>query len=118
MEESSGSNQAEGREHQPGGRRRGAFAVPHRGAKWLTNGSGGVIEVLGPPDGKRIASVLAGGAEEVDEAVDAAWGSFDMRSSLLPEGRAEHLRRLADLIDGHTEEIAKVESLDGRQARR
>lgn len=82
------------------------------GGQWQANGSGGVIEVVGPADGRRIASVVAGGAEDIDRALDAAWAAFGPWSSLHQEARAEHLRRLAELIDERTEEIAEVESLD------
>lgn len=82
------------------------------GGQWRAGRSGNVIEVLGPADGRRIASVVAGGAEDIDSAIDAAWGAFEGWSSLDPKGRAEHLRHLADLIDSHSEEIAEVESLD------
>ena len=82
------------------------------GGQWQGDGSGGTIEVVDPADGRRIASVVAGGPEEVDKAIDAARGAFEKWSFLGAPGRAELLRRLAELIDEHTEEIAEVESLD------
>ena len=82
------------------------------GGRWQPSRSGDVIEVLSPADGSLIARVAAGGPEDIDRAVDAAWGAFDKWSSLHPKERAEHLVRLADLIDEHTQGIAELESLD------
>ena len=82
------------------------------GGQWHAGRQGQVIEVLGPADGKHIASVAAGSAEDIDSAIEAAWAGFEGWSSLHPKERAQHLRALADLIDSHAEEIAQVESLD------
>ncbi len=82
------------------------------GGRWQPGRSGNVIEVLSPADGTLIARVAAGGAEDIDSAIDAAWGAFEGWSSLHPKERAEHLVRLADLVDEHTQGIAELESLD------
>ena len=42
----------------------------------------------------------------------AAQDAFPAWAALGPEGRAEHLRRLADLIDANVERIAAVECED------
>ena len=38
--------------------------------------------------------------------------AFRAWADLGPVGRAEHLHRLADLIDAHTDDIAIVETVD------
>jgi acyl-CoA reductase-like NAD-dependent aldehyde dehydrogenase len=46
------------------------------GGKWRPNASGEVVEVLNPADGELLASVSAGSASDVGEAVDAAWAAL------------------------------------------
>ena len=70
------------------------------------------FEVISPIDGRPIAEVARGGAREVDMAVAAAQDAFPAWAALGPAGRAEHLRRLADLIDQNVDRLATVECLD------
>lgn len=67
---------------------------------------------LSPIDGRVLARVSRAGVDEVDLAVRAADGAFPAWASLGPVGRAEHLRRLADLIDANVEPLATVECED------
>jgi betaine-aldehyde dehydrogenase/5-carboxymethyl-2-hydroxymuconic-semialdehyde dehydrogenase len=60
----------------------------------------------------KLADVSRGGAHEVDLALAAAVRAFAAWAALGPHGRAAFLRRLADLIDEHVDEIARVECLD------
>jgi acyl-CoA reductase-like NAD-dependent aldehyde dehydrogenase len=60
----------------------------------------------------KLADVSRGGADEVDRALAAAQRAFPAWAALGPHGRGKFLRRLADLIDEHVEEIARVECLD------
>ena len=59
-----------------------------------------------------LAEVAAGDAEAADAAVSAAVGVSDEWADLGPEGRGEHLRCLADLIDRDVSRIAEVECVD------
>ncbi|HVV58984.1 MAG TPA: aldehyde dehydrogenase family protein [Gaiellaceae bacterium] len=70
------------------------------------------FEVLSPIDESTLAEVARGGAREAEAAVGAAARAFPAWAALGPSGRAEHLRRLADLIDANVERIAEVECLD------
>jgi acyl-CoA reductase-like NAD-dependent aldehyde dehydrogenase len=67
---------------------------------------------ISPIDGSVIAEVSRAGEEEVDRAVRAARDAFPGWAALGPAGRAEHLHRLADLIDANVERLAQVETLD------
>jgi acyl-CoA reductase-like NAD-dependent aldehyde dehydrogenase len=67
---------------------------------------------VSPIDGRVIAEVSRAGADEVDRAVRAAHDAFPAWAALGAVGRAEHLRRLADLIDANVERLAQVECLD------
>jgi acyl-CoA reductase-like NAD-dependent aldehyde dehydrogenase len=70
------------------------------------------FETRSPIDGAVLAEVARAGAEEVDRAVRAAHDAFGAWAALGPAGRAEHLHRLADLIDERKEDLAQVECHD------
>jgi acyl-CoA reductase-like NAD-dependent aldehyde dehydrogenase len=67
---------------------------------------------ISPIDGQPLAEVARGGQREADAAVAAARGAFPAWAALGAEGRAEHLRRLADLVDANVDRLAAVECLD------
>ena len=70
------------------------------------------FEDRSPIDEQVIAEVARGSEAEVELAVEAAAGAFPAWAALGARGRAEHLRRLADLIDANVDRIASVECLD------
>ena len=70
------------------------------------------FEDRSPIDGSHLADVAAGGPADVDAAVDAARAAFPAWAALGPAGRAPILRRFAQLINDHVEEISTVESVD------
>jgi acyl-CoA reductase-like NAD-dependent aldehyde dehydrogenase len=65
-----------------------------------------------PIDERPLAEISRGGAREADLAVAAAADAFPAWAALGPDGRAEYLHRLADLIDANVERLAEVECLD------
>ena len=67
---------------------------------------------LSPIDAQPIAEVARGGEREADLAVAAATDAFPAWAGLGPEGRADYLYRLADLIDAKVERLAAVECVD------
>lgn len=84
------------------------------GGKWKPAAGGGTLEVQDPGEGRVIASVAAGEAEDVDGAVQAARKAFDETGwARLPvQDRAVLLHRLADLVERHGEVLAQIEALD------
>jgi acyl-CoA reductase-like NAD-dependent aldehyde dehydrogenase len=70
------------------------------------------FEDISPIDGSVIAEICRAGTAEVDLAVRAAHDAFPGWAALGATGRAEYLRRLADLIDANVERLAEVECLD------
>lgn len=60
----------------------------------------------------KLADVARGGAEEADAAVAAATHAFPQWADLGVSARARYLEALADLIDAHVDEIARVECRD------
>jgi len=67
---------------------------------------------ISPIDESHLADIARGGQEEADAAVEAARAAFPAWAALGPEGRAEHLFRIADLIEERQETLAEVETLD------
>lgn len=76
-------------------------------------GSDSKFEVRSPLDWDwKLADVARGDALTADRAVTAAVEAFPSWSATAPDERAEHLHRLADLIDDNIDDIATVECVD------
>jgi betaine-aldehyde dehydrogenase/5-carboxymethyl-2-hydroxymuconic-semialdehyde dehydrogenase len=75
--------------------------------------SGSTFQVRSPLDWDwKLADMARGDALTADRAITAAVDAFPAWSALAPQERAEHLHRLADLIDGNVDDIATVECAD------
>ncbi|HEX3519378.1 MAG TPA: gamma-aminobutyraldehyde dehydrogenase [Solirubrobacteraceae bacterium] len=68
--------------------------------------------VLNPATGEVLAHAPISSAEDVDRAVRAARGAFESWSNTTPAQRAQALLKLADLIEEHGGEIARIEALN------
>ena len=88
------------------------------GNRWLASESGRTFATVNPSTGEEICQVAEADAADVDKAVRAARAAFEhgpwrtMRAS--ERGRVLH--RLADLIETHADELARLESLDNGKA--
>jgi len=82
------------------------------GGEWVESASGETMEVLNPATGEAIAEVPRSSAEDVDRAVDSAKKAWSEWRSKTPKDRMELLLALADLVDEHAEELARLESLN------
>jgi len=71
-----------------------------------------LFAVENPATGTRIAEVAEGSEAHVDAAVTAARAAFAGWGRAPAARRAAALRRLADVIDAHVEEIARLETED------
>jgi acyl-CoA reductase-like NAD-dependent aldehyde dehydrogenase len=69
-----------------------------------------VIEVVEPATEQVMASVPEAGVEETDAAVAAAKAAFPAWRAVTPGDRANLLRRLADTIEEHHEELSLLEA--------
>jgi betaine-aldehyde dehydrogenase len=74
--------------------------------------SGETEAVLNPATGEELARAPITSAEGVDRAVKAARGAFDDWSNRTPAQRAQALLSLAELVEEHGEEIARLEALN------
>ncbi|HYM45433.1 MAG TPA: gamma-aminobutyraldehyde dehydrogenase [Solirubrobacteraceae bacterium] len=68
--------------------------------------------ILNPATGEELARASRSTAEDVDRAVGAARRAFPKWSAATPARRAQALLELADVVDAHAEEIARLEALN------
>jgi len=81
------------------------------GGRWVDSTGGEVQEVKNPATGEPIATVPKGTAEDVDRAVAAARKAYDaVWFDSTPRERSEALLKIADAIEAHGEELARIES--------
>jgi phenylacetaldehyde dehydrogenase len=74
--------------------------------------SGATFETIDPATAEPFATLADGDAEDVDRAVQAARAALPGWSDADPYERGRVLQRLADLIDGATNELAAIEARD------
>ncbi|MET8943687.1 aldehyde dehydrogenase family protein [Streptomyces sp. NPDC004542] len=67
------------------------------------------LKVLNPATEEVVATVPAATAEDVDAAVVRAGRAQATWAALAPADRARLLRRFADVVDAHVEELARLE---------
>src|ERR1700719_3279993 len=81
------------------------------GGRWVDSTGGEVQEVKNPATGEPIATVPKGTAEDVDRAVAAARKAYDDGwLDSTPRERSEALLKVADAIEAHGDELARIES--------
>ncbi|WP_255149302.1 aldehyde dehydrogenase family protein [Halorarius halobius] len=74
---------------------------------------GETFDTVDPTTGEVLASVARGREADVDRAVEAAWTAFEETWSDYSAGRRQRvLTAIADTIEEHTDELARLESLD------
>jgi aldehyde dehydrogenase (NAD+)/phenylacetaldehyde dehydrogenase len=74
--------------------------------------SGETFPTFNPATGALLAELPRGRREDVDLAVHAARGAFDRWARLDPYERERLLRRVAELLVQHNDELAAIESRD------
>jgi 1-pyrroline dehydrogenase len=82
------------------------------GGELVDSVEGRTMEVLNPATGEVVAEVPRGTQADVERAVDAARAALPEWLDRTPKDRMELLLRLADVIDEHAEELARLESLN------
>jgi betaine-aldehyde dehydrogenase len=74
--------------------------------------SGETEAILNPASGEELARAPISSPEDVDRAVKAARRAFDGWSNTIPAQRAQALLALADLVEEHGDELARMEALN------
>jgi aldehyde dehydrogenase (NAD+) len=84
------------------------------GNRWVPSESGKTFATSNPSTGDEICQVAEADSADVDRAVRAARAAFEHGPwrALRASERGRLLNRLADLIEGNTEQLATLESLD------
>jgi betaine-aldehyde dehydrogenase len=82
------------------------------GGKFVESARGEWERIIGPANGEVIAEVPICAEEDVDRAVEAASRAFELWFEKTPAEGAEMLRGLADVLQEHAEELARLESKD------
>jgi len=81
------------------------------GGEWVEGGTAESLPVVNPATGETIAETPRASEEDVDRAVAAARKAFDETwFDTTPGERQAMMLALADAIDGHAEEIGRIES--------
>jgi gamma-glutamyl-gamma-aminobutyraldehyde dehydrogenase/4-guanidinobutyraldehyde dehydrogenase/NAD-dependent aldehyde dehydrogenase len=84
------------------------------GGRFVVSAAGGTFDNISPIDGRVLAKVAAGDAEDIDRAVKAARSAFEagVWADQAPKARKRVLVKLAELIQKHANELALLETLD------
>ncbi|WP_436756438.1 aldehyde dehydrogenase family protein, partial [Streptomyces sp. URMC 124] len=80
------------------------------GGQWIRTDKS--IEVYNPADGKVIGTVPKAGRIEAEQAVDAAAEAFGHWSGLTAQERGDLLRRWFERISEHTDELARIMTME------
>src|SRR5437763_925325 len=82
------------------------------GGEWVDAVDGATMDVINPATGEKIAEVPRGTDADVQRAVEAANKALPEWLETTPSERMTALLKMADLIDEHAEELARLESLN------
>jgi acyl-CoA reductase-like NAD-dependent aldehyde dehydrogenase len=82
------------------------------GGEWVDAVEGGTMEVINPATGDKIAEVPRGTIADVNRAVEAAGRALPEWLDSTPGERMTVLLKMADVIDEHAGELARLESLN------
>src|SRR5258708_1659766 len=84
------------------------------GGRFVSSAAGGTFYNISPIDGRILAKIAAGDAEDIDRAVKAARAGVEAGAwaDQAPKARKRILVRLAELIQKHANELALLETLD------
>ena len=83
--------------------------------EWVAAQSGETFATFAPSTGEKIADVAKAGREDAQKAVEAARRAFDDGpwAKMSGKERAERLRKVGELINARSAEIAEIEARDG-----
>ncbi|MDW5595728.1 gamma-aminobutyraldehyde dehydrogenase [Conexibacter stalactiti] len=82
------------------------------GGELLDARDGATQTIVEPATGASLAEVPRGGAADVEHAVSVAAAAFETWGQTTPQERQVALLKLAELVERHSEELARLESRD------
>ena len=82
--------------------------------QWMASVDGKEFETINPATEEVLTTVAEAGAADIDKAVHAARSSFEAPSwrGISPHQRGRYLRKIADLVELHGDELAAIETLN------
>ncbi|KAM5148548.1 cytosolic 10-formyltetrahydrofolate dehydrogenase [Mantella aurantiaca] len=91
--------------------------IPHQlfiNGQFVDAEGGKTYDTINPTDGSAICKVSLAQLSDIDKAVSSAKEAFEKGEwgRMNPRDRGHLLYRLADLMEGHQEELATIESID------
>jgi aldehyde dehydrogenase (NAD+) len=82
------------------------------GGEFVASTDRGTFEVFSPHDGSKLADVAEAKVADADRAVEAARAAFPGWSAIGASDRGGLLLKLADAIESHAQELARLETMD------
>jgi aldehyde dehydrogenase (NAD+) len=83
------------------------------GGEFVAADAGETFDTVDPTTGEVLAEIGRGRAADIDRAVAAAWDAFDATWADYSAGRRQRvLTEIADTIEAHVDELARLETLD------
>lgn len=84
------------------------------GGEWVDAASGRTFDTINPSTGEVLAQVAEAGRDDVDRAVAAARRTFDEGkwSGMDARKRGRLLYQIADALEAHADELARLETMD------
>jgi len=83
------------------------------GGAWHEPKSGRRADTINPGTGEILGAVADAGAADVDAAVAAAKTAFKEWRKVAPLERAKMLKRIAEVLRAHAQELAMIDAADG-----
>lgn len=80
--------------------------------EWVPAHSKKTLDNFEPATGLVYTTIPASDASDVDKAVQSAQKAFSMWSKLTADERATYLRKIADGIEAHLDDLARAEAVD------
>jgi aldehyde dehydrogenase (NAD+) len=82
--------------------------------RWVPSESGKTFATVDPSTGEEICKIAEADTADVNKAVAAARTAFEKGAwrKMAASGRGKLIHRLADLIEQHADELARLESMD------
>lgn len=78
--------------------------------------SGEYFDNISPLDGKVFTQAARGNAQDIENAIDAAWAAFPSWSKSSVASRSNILLKIADVIEQNLDYLARVETVDNGKA--
>ncbi|MEO1654825.1 MAG: aldehyde dehydrogenase family protein, partial [Bacteroidota bacterium] len=86
------------------------------GGKWVAPTKGQYFENVSPVDGQVFTKIARSTAEDIEQAVDAAWEAASYWNNTSATERSNMLLKIADVMEKNLEVLARAETWDNGKA--